>query len=96
MNGMAVMNRGVVLNVHVVPRSSRNAVQGLHGDAVKIRLQAPPVEGKANEALVRFLSQVLGIPPRQVSLLSGASGRKKRVLISGLGKAEVRVRLGIN
>lgn len=87
--------RGVIVTVHAVPRASRTAVQGLHGDAVKIRLQAPPVEGKANAALVRFLSQALAIPPRRVMLLSGLAGRHKRVLITGLDAAAVCAGLGL-
>jgi len=95
MSCLAVTPRGVVLTLHAVPRSSTTALQGHHGDAIKIRLQAPPVKGKANAALVRFLSRLLGIPPRQIILISGESGRRKRVLVSGLGETAIRNKLGI-
>ena len=95
MSYLTVTPRGVVLIVHAVPRSSTTALQGQHGDAIKIRLQAPPVKGKANVALIRFLSRLLGIPPRQVRLILGESGRRKRVLVSGLGEAAIRKKLGL-
>jgi len=92
---ISVSARGVVLNVHAVPRSSKNAVQGLYGNAVKIRLRAPPVDGKANKALLSFMGEALDIPARQVSIITGLTGRKKRVLIDGLNAEEVRSRLGL-
>lgn len=95
MSWMHVSPRGVIVTVHAVPRATRTAVQGLHGDAVKIRLQAPPVEGKANKALIRFLSLTLDIPARQIAILSGLAGRHKRVLITGLDAATVCAGLGL-
>jgi hypothetical protein len=73
----------VVLTVRVIPRAAREQVAGLHGDALKIRLPAPPVEGKANAALIRFLSDRLDVPANRVSILSGETGRNKRVLVRG-------------
>lgn len=70
---------GVLLSVRVVPRASRSGIQGLHGDALKIRLTAPPVEGKANEALIKFLSKELSIPRAQIDIKSGETGRNKTV-----------------
>ena len=81
---------GVRLHVRVVPRASRNGVQGLLGDAVKIRLQAPPVEGKANSALLDFLAETLDLRVRQVELLSGGTGRNKTILVRGKTEDEVR------
>lgn len=95
MSWITATNKGAVLRVHGVPRSSMTAVQGLHGDAIKIRLQAPPVEGKANGALIRFLSQVLGIAPRRIVMLSGLSGRRKRVLIMGMTVSAIQARLHV-
>ncbi len=92
---MVQTSGGVILNVHAVPRAARNAIQGLHGEAVKIRLQAPPVEGKANRALLRCLSEALDVPERQLTLLSGAAGRRKRVLIAGLSRPEIQARLNL-
>ena len=81
---------GVVLNIRVVPRASKTAVQGVLGNMLKIRLQAPPVDGKANAALVEFLADTLGIAKSSVVLLSGETGRAKRVLIRGFDKAAIR------
>lgn len=79
-------NEGITINVRVVPRASRNEIAGLHGDAVKIRLQAPPVDGKANAALIKFLASRLDVARRQVTILSGESGRQKRVRINGISR----------
>ena len=87
--------RGVTLNVHATPRASKNQIQGLHGDAVKIRLRAPPVEGKANAALVAYLAGTLDVPERDVVLLSGETGRRKRIAIAHLDLSTVAARLGL-
>ena len=87
-------SEGVIVNIRVTPRASRNAIQGLFQDALKIRLQAPPVEGKANDALVRFLADALDVPPRAVAILSGDTGRNKRVLIRGVTVAQVQALAG--
>jgi uncharacterized protein len=79
-------SEGVILPVRAVPRASKNEIQGVHGDALKVRLQAPPVEGKANLALIRFLSDALDIPRAQLSIASGETGRNKAVLITGITK----------
>ena len=81
--------KGVLLPVRAVPRASKNEIQGVHGDALKVRLQAPPVDGKANQVLVRFLSDALDIPRAQLSIASGETGRNKALLITGITKAEL-------
>lgn len=86
---------GVVLSVHASPRSVKSQVQGLHGNAVKVKLQAPPVDGKANGALVEFLAGVLGVPRRHVSLVSGATSRCKQVAIAGVSVEDARKALGL-
>lgn len=83
------------LSVRVLPRSPRDEVAGLSEGTVRIRLTAPAVENRANEALVRFLSQALGVPRRQVELLVGERGRRKLVRIHGLSSEEVYRRLGL-
>jgi len=88
-------SKGVLLPVRAMPRASKNEIQGIHGDALKIRLQAPPVEGKANQALIRFLSDALDIPRSQLSIASGETGRNKSVLITGLSKTELMKKIGI-
>ncbi|MCZ7593376.1 MAG: DUF167 domain-containing protein [Kiritimatiellae bacterium] len=74
---------GVRLTIRVVPRGSRTAVAGLHGDALKIRLQAPPVDGAANEALIKFLADTLDVPRSSIQLVRGHTGRSKEIWISG-------------
>ncbi len=71
----------LVLALHVQPGAKRTEVAGMHGDALRVRLAAPPVEGRANEALLRFLSEAFGVPLRQVTLLQGQTSRRKRVRI---------------
>ena len=81
---------GAVLNLRIIPRAHKNAIQGEHGDALKIRLCAPPVDGAANAALVEFLSDFFSLPRARVQLLSGATSRTKRVLLSGRSSSMVR------
>ncbi|WP_347247669.1 DUF167 family protein [Zoogloea sp.] len=72
-----------VLALHIQPGARKTEVAGLHGEALKIRLAAPPVDGKANAALLAFLAQACGVPKSAVSLLSGETSRSKRVRIVG-------------
>lgn len=85
--------RGLTLAVHVVPRAAHNEIVGIHGNALRIRLNAPPVEGAANAALVAFLAQVLGIPTRQIELVSGRTSKHKILAISGLTKEAILTKL---
>lgn len=71
----------LVLTLHVQPGARRTEVMGTHGAALKVKLAAPPVDGKANEELQRFLAEVFAVPKRNVVLLSGATGRGKRVRV---------------
>ncbi len=75
---------GIRLTLHVQPRASATEVAGLHGDALKLRVASPPVDGAANEEIVRFLAERLGVPRRQVTIISGATGRRKTVAIAGV------------
>jgi uncharacterized protein (TIGR00251 family) len=84
------------LELHIVPRAGRTEICGRYGSAVKIRLHAPPVDGKANRALLEFLGQSLNIPVSCLTLVSGATGRRKRVRVEGLSEAEVYRRLGLS
>lgn len=83
-------SRGVRIRVHVQPRASRTEAAGLHGDALKVRLAAPPVDGAANDALVRWIADELGVPRSAVTLTAGASSRAKTVEVAGADVAEVR------
>ncbi|MEY4762093.1 MAG: hypothetical protein RLZZ200_1949 [Pseudomonadota bacterium] len=73
------------------PRASKNEVVGLHDGCLKLRITAPPVEGAANEAVVRLVAASLDIPRRQVRLVSGQSGRRKVLEIEGVSEAQLAV-----
>jgi uncharacterized protein len=79
----------VSLFLHVQPKSSRTRIAGLHGDAVKLCVTAPPVEGRANTAIIRFLAKLLGIARSDVRIDSGESSRGKRLLLANITAAEV-------
>jgi len=81
------------LVVHVQPRAKKSEVAGRHGDAIKVRLQAPPVDGAANEELVRFLAETLGIGRRAVTIVGGLTSRRKTVEIEGLGAEDLAAKL---
>ena len=72
----------LVVNIRAVPRASRDAIAEVMGDALKVRIQAPPVEGKANAYLIKFLAKQWKIPKSSFEILSGATGRNKRLRIS--------------
>ena len=82
-----------MLKVRVIPRAKRSAVAGMRGDAWLIRLQAPPVEGAANEELVAVLANVLGVPKRDLTIVAGERSREKRVRIAGLDPTTAQDRL---
>ena len=84
---------GVRFSVRVLPRARRNEIAGILGDVVKVRLQAPPVDGAANEALVSLLAESLGVPRREVRILGGASSRLKRIEVRGVTAQLARQRL---
>lgn len=73
----------ITLTLHIQPGAKKTEVAGRHGDALKIRLAAPPVDGKANEALLRFIADTLGLPKSAVSLKSGQTSRQKVVELVG-------------
>lgn len=73
----------LLITLHIQPGARRTEIVGLHGDALKIRVAAPPVEGKANEQLVAFLAGALGVAKSQVEVVAGATGRRKRVRVVG-------------
>jgi len=77
--------KGIWLIVQVAPNAKRNEVTGIHGDALKIRLRAQPVEGKANEALIGYLAAALDIPRSAISILHGHAGRRKTIEIGVTG-----------
>ena len=80
---------GVRFAVRVQPRASRSEIVGVHGDAMKVRLSAPPVDGAANAALVELIAEVLGVGRRAVRIVSGESSRSKVVEVEGVTAAAV-------
>lgn len=82
-----------VLTLHIQPGARRSELAGLHGEALKIRLAAPPVDGKANAALIAFLAEQLDVPRRDVVIEHGDTSRHKRVRVSGLPAARALARL---
>ena len=85
---------GCLLTVKATPRASRTEIAGADAAWLRIRLQAPPVDGKANEALTEFLAEKLGAPRRAVTVAAGETGRVKKVHIAGMGVEAVRAKLG--
>jgi uncharacterized protein (TIGR00251 family) len=83
----------VTIPIRAVPRAARNALDGVMDGALRVRLIAPPVEGAANKALIGFLAEVLDVPKRDVSIVTGEHGRRKLVRIARLTAVEVRRRL---
>lgn len=87
---MAKQSEQTRLKIKAVPNAPRSEVVGWLGSALKVKLQAPPVEGKANRELCRFLASVLGLPKGAVTLARGASSRQKIVLIDGMDITTLR------
>lgn len=79
----------ITLTLHIQPGAKKTEFAGLHGDALKIRLAAPPVDGKANEALIKFVAEVLGLPKSAVSLKSGQTSRRKVLEVLGANSETV-------
>lgn len=84
---------GCTLTIRVHPGAKRNAITGLHADSLKVALNAPPIEGRANDAMIAFIAESLSLPKSRVVLLSGASSRSKVLRITGKSAAEVHAAL---
>ena len=84
---------GAILTVHVQPNASRTECVGLHGDAVKIRVAARPVDGAANEELIRFMAEQCAVSRANVYICVGMEGRRKRVSVKGISARELLARL---
>jgi uncharacterized protein (TIGR00251 family) len=84
---------GCTISIRVIPRARRSELAGQRDASWLIRLAAPPVEGAANDALVDFLSELLNVPKRAVTIVSGERSREKRVRIDGLSAADARARV---
>ncbi len=81
---------GVILKVYVQPKASCEAVVGYHGDALKIKLKSPPVEGEANAACIRFVASLFGLPQTNVSIRSGHKSRSKLIEIEGISVEKIK------
>jgi uncharacterized protein (TIGR00251 family) len=87
-------SRAVTFAVKVHPRAKKNAITGELGDALKLSLTSPPVEGRANEACIEFFAKLLKVPRSSVTIASGQTSRQKVIRVSGLSADEVRRRIG--
>ena len=80
---------GVIFRIRVVPRAPRSEVGGIQGDALKLRITAPPVDGKANEECIRLLAETLGVKKGQVTIIAGHASRTKTVAVDGVKAKEI-------
>ena len=87
--------QGAQFALRVQPRSSRNAIAGVVGDAVKLAITAPPVDGKANQAVIDFLAELFRVPKSSIAIVSGETGRNKLIAVRGLSAEQVRKKLGV-
>jgi uncharacterized protein len=94
-NPVETTRDGVRIQLHIQPRAARTELAGAFGDALKVRLKSPPVDGAANEELVRFLAERLGVPRSSVALVAGHSGRRKTVRVAGVSAEDAARRLGL-
>lgn len=76
-------DKGIRVNLYIQPGAKRTEISGLHGDSLKIRLHAPPIDGRANEALLKFIAQLFAVPVSQVALQRGDKSRHKIIIITG-------------
>jgi uncharacterized protein len=85
---------GVTFAVKVHPRAKKNAITGEFGDALKVSLTTPPVDGRANEACIEFFAKLLKVPRSSVTIASGQTSRNKVIRVAGISAAELRYRIG--
>jgi uncharacterized protein (TIGR00251 family) len=83
------------LKIHLLPRAAKDEICGVHGDAIKVKVTAPPIEGKANMALQRFIAKKLNLAYSHVEIMAGKRSREKILKISGISRAAVEKALGI-
>jgi uncharacterized protein (TIGR00251 family) len=84
---------GVRFAVHVQPRAHKPGIDGTHGDALRVRVQAPPVDGAANAAVIAVIAAALGVPQRAVHIAAGQAGRQKLVDVDGIDTPTAQSRL---
>lgn len=93
-DAIEAVNGGVAIRLHVQPGAGRSEVVGRHGDAIKVRVAAPPERGRANDACAALLARLLAVKPAAVELTSGASSRAKRFVVTGVELEGARRALG--
>ena len=76
-------NNDLTINIYIQPGAKCTEIVGYYGDALKIRLASPPIDGRANEALLKYIAQIFDVPIRQVQLKKGDKSRNKRIVITG-------------
>ena len=92
-SGVSKHAHGSVLSVVAVPRAARSSIEQRADGAIQVRVAAPPVDGEANAALLRFLAGVLDVPRSRLEIIGGASSRRKRIAVNGLTPDELEMRL---
>lgn len=86
---------GCLIQIKVIPRSPQTMIEGMRAGAILVKLGAPPVEGKANESLLRFMAQICDVPRRDVSLMSGGKTRNKVIRVNHLTRAQATLRVRV-
>jgi len=87
-------DQGIEFKVKIQPRASTNEITGTFGDAFKLRITAPPVEGAANEAVIKFLKKLFGVSQGDVTISSGLTSRNKIIRVTGITLSEAKIALG--
>jgi len=95
-NSDKMKGAAITLKIRLYPRASRDEIVGLHGDALKVRITAPPIEGRANLALQRFIAEKLNLSSSQIEIIAGQRSREKILKISGVTHEDVEKALGIS
>ena len=90
-----LVERACTLALRIIPNAPRNEIVGWHGSALKVKVHAPALEGRANAELLAFLAEALGLPRRSVTLLRGDKARQKVVHLAGLDEGGLKSRLGL-
>ena len=89
------LDDGIAFEVHVVPRSPRNEIDGIHGERLRVRVNVPPVEGAANHAVCTLIAKIFGVAPSQVSIIRGLVSRMKRIHVAGIQEPKARQALAV-
>ena len=79
---------GIILHIHVIPKSARSEIVGIHDDALKLKIAAPQIEGRANAECIRYISDMLGIRKNRISISSGHKSKKKNIVVEGMDVQE--------